>query len=77
MCNIYMKLDLICERGLPRFLSRTAQHLSMNEGSLVCSDEIHETKMLQIVFLVSLEGSQPGGVHGLSSVAFGLWCKSS
>jgi hypothetical protein len=57
--------------------SRIAQNLSMKEGSLFCSYEIHQTRMLQIVFLVSLESSQPGGVHGLGSVAFGLWCKSS
>ncbi len=47
------------------FKSRIAQHLSMKEGSLFCSYEIHQTRMLQIVFLVSLESSQPGGVHGL------------
>jgi len=45
--------------------SRIAQHLSMKEGSLFCSYEIHQTRMLQIVFLVSLESSQLGGVHGL------------
>jgi hypothetical protein len=28
--------------------------------------------MLQIVFLVALESSQRGGVHGLGSMAFGL-----
>jgi len=28
--------------------------------------------MLQIVFLVSLESSQQGGVHGLGSMVFGL-----
>jgi hypothetical protein len=28
--------------------------------------------MLQIVFLVSLELSQQGGVHGLGSMEFGL-----
>jgi len=37
----------------------------MKEGSLFCSYEIHRTRMLQIVFLVSLESSQRGGVHGL------------
>jgi len=30
----------------------------------VCTNEIHWTRMLQIVFLVSLESSQRGGVHG-------------
>jgi hypothetical protein len=30
------------------------------------------TEMLQIVFLVSLESSQQGGVHGLGSMMFGL-----
>jgi hypothetical protein len=44
----------------------------MKEGSLFCSYEIHETRMLQIVFLVSLESSQQGGVHGLGSMTFGL-----
>jgi hypothetical protein len=28
--------------------------------------------MLQIVFLVSLESTQPGGVHQLGSMTFGL-----
>jgi hypothetical protein len=28
--------------------------------------------MLQVVFLVSLESSQQGGVHGLGSIMFGL-----
>jgi hypothetical protein len=45
------------------------------EGNLFCFvsiDEIHQTKMLQIVFLVSLESSQGGGVHRLGFMAFGL-----
>jgi hypothetical protein len=49
----------------------------MKEGSLFCfvfyrSYEIHQTGLLQIVFLVSLESSQSEGVHGLGSMAFGL-----
>ncbi len=49
----------------------------MKEGSLFvlllfCTDEIHRTGMLQIVFLVSLESSQGGGVHWLGFIAFGL-----
>jgi hypothetical protein len=41
-------------------------HLSMKEGSLFyfvlfCSYEIHQTGMLQIMLLVSLESSQPIG----------------
>jgi hypothetical protein len=46
----------------------------MKEGSLFllfCTYEIHPTGMLQITFLVSLESSQGGGVHGLGSMAFG------
>jgi hypothetical protein len=39
---------------------------------LFCSYEIHKTKMLQIMFLVSLESSQSGGVHGLGSMTFGI-----
>ncbi len=31
----------------------------------VCTYEIHQTGMLQIAFLVALESSQRGGVHGL------------
>jgi hypothetical protein len=38
--------------------------LSMKEGSLFCSYEIHQTGMLQIMFLMSLESSRQGGVHG-------------
>jgi hypothetical protein len=52
-----------------------ANHLSMKEGCLfcfVCTDEIHQTGMLQITFLVSLESSRGGGVHGLGFMAFGL-----
>jgi len=49
----------------------------MKEGSLFvlflfCIDEIHRTGMLQIVFLVSLESSQGGGVYWLGFIAFGL-----
>jgi hypothetical protein len=46
----------------------------MKEGSFVlfCSYEIHQTRMLQIMFLVSLESSQRGGVHGLCSMTFGI-----
>jgi len=49
--------------------------LCMKEGSLfcfVCTYEIKRTGMLQIVFLVSSESSQRGGVHGLGSMMFGL-----
>jgi hypothetical protein len=38
----------------------------------VCTNEIHQTGMLQIAFLISLESSQGGGVHGLGFMAFGL-----
>jgi hypothetical protein len=38
----------------------------------VCIDEIHQTGMFQITFLVSLESSQAGGVHWLGFMAFGL-----
>jgi hypothetical protein len=50
----------------------------MKENSLfvlfcfVCTYEIHQTKMLQIMFLVSLESSRGGGVHGLGFPTFGL-----
>ncbi len=52
-------------------------NLFMKEGSLFCfvlecSYEIHRTRMLKIVFLVSLECSQRGGVHGPGSMTFGL-----
>jgi len=42
--------------------------LSMMEGCLFvlfCTYEIHGRRMLQIMFMVSLEGSGGGGVHGL------------
>jgi hypothetical protein len=48
---------------------------SIYEGrysSLFCNSEIHQTRMLQIVFLVSLESSRRGWVHGLGSITFGL-----
>jgi hypothetical protein len=47
----------------------------MKEGdsfSFVCTYEIHQTGMLQITFLVSLESSQREGVHGIGSMVFGL-----
>jgi hypothetical protein len=47
----------------------------MKEGSLFCfvyTYEIHQIKMLQIMFLVSLESSRGGGVHHLGFMAFGL-----
>jgi hypothetical protein len=40
----------------------------MMEGCLFvlfCTYEIHGRRMLQIMFMVSLEGSGGGGVHGL------------
>jgi hypothetical protein len=37
----------------------------MKEGRLFCSYEIHGTRMLWIVFLMSLESAWQGGVHGL------------
>ncbi len=46
--------------------------LSMKEGSLFCGYEIYRTGMFQIVFLVSLETSRWGQVHGLGSMMFGL-----
>jgi hypothetical protein len=55
------------------------KHLSMKEGSLFwfCSYEIHLIGMLQIMFLVSLESYQQGGVHVLGSMVLDLRCKSS
>jgi hypothetical protein len=54
--------------------------LSKNEGCLfvclfvlfcfVCTYEIHQTGMLQIVFFVSLESSRGGGVHRVGFMAF-------
>jgi hypothetical protein len=49
--------------------------MSMKEGSLFvlfCTYEIHPTRMLKIVFLVSWESSQGGGVHCLGFMVFGL-----
>ncbi len=39
---------------------------------LFCNYEIHWTRMLHIMFLMSLESFRWGGVHGLSSMTFGL-----
>jgi hypothetical protein len=50
-------------------------YLSMKEGSLFvlfCTYELHQTRMLQMTFLVSLESSWGGGEHGLGSMMFGL-----
>jgi hypothetical protein len=49
--------------------------LSMKQGSLFvlfCTYEIHRTRMLQIMFLVSLESSQGEGVHQLGFMVFVL-----
>jgi len=50
-------------------------NLSMKQGCLFvlfCAYEIHQTRMLQIAFLVSLESSWGGGVHQLGSMTFGF-----
>jgi hypothetical protein len=45
---------------------------------LFCRYEIHQTRMLQIVFLVSLESSLTmEGAFGLVPWCLALWCKSS
>ncbi len=47
----------------------------MNEGSLfcfVCIYEIHQTRMFQIAFLISLESSKGGGVHWFGFMVFRL-----
>jgi hypothetical protein len=47
----------------------------MKEGSLFvlfCTNEIHQTGMLQIKLLVFWESSQEGGVHQLGFMMFGL-----
>jgi hypothetical protein len=48
--------------------------MSMKEGSLFCFVVMRSTKpgcfMLQIMFLVSLESSRRGGMHGLGSMMF-------
>jgi hypothetical protein len=64
LCNL--------ETSRPTVLETLRPHLSLNEGSLFCNYEIHQTGMLQIVFLMSLESSRQGGVHGFGSMAFGL-----
>ncbi len=68
-CHLILE-HLLCPLGL---LHTT--NLSMKEGNLfvlfcfVGSYEIHQTRMLQIMFLVSLERSWWGGMHGqLSSM---------
>ncbi len=74
---VWWLIDLLC---LFRFfiynliLWNSHDYLSMEEGSLFCFVvyEIHSTRMLHIMFLVSLENSQWGGVHGLGSMTFGL-----
>jgi len=45
---------------------------NMKEGSLFCGYEIHQTGMLRIMFLVSLESSWQEVVHGLGSMMFEL-----
>jgi hypothetical protein len=50
-------------------------YLSMKECSLFvlfCTYEIHRTRMLQIMFLVSFESSGGGRVHQLGFMVFGL-----
>jgi hypothetical protein len=44
----------------------------MKEGSLFCFVVVRSTDASDLVFLVSLESSQQGGVHGLGSMTFGL-----
>ncbi len=44
---------------------------------LFCTYEIHQTRMLQIAFLVFLESSRRGGVHGLGFMVYRLVVQSS
>jgi hypothetical protein len=56
------------EGSFLRFVVSFEIHQTMKEGSLLCfvvGYEIHQTRMPHIVFLVSLESFQQGGVHGL------------
>jgi hypothetical protein len=55
----------------------TCAHLYIRKGSLFCfvlfcSYEIHRIKMLQIMFLVSLESSRQAKGHGLGSMKSGF-----
>jgi hypothetical protein len=46
----------------------------MKQGNLIvlfCTYEIHQIRMLQIMFWVSLESSQGGGAHWIGSMTFG------
>jgi hypothetical protein len=44
---------------------------------LFCSYKIQGTRMLHIVFLMSLESSRQGGVHGLGSMTYDIWTCSA
>jgi hypothetical protein len=44
---------------------------------LFCSYEIHQTRMIQIMFFVSLESPRGGGCIGFVPWRLDLWCKSS
>ncbi len=77
-CSLPFGIHILSERN---WLQQQKQNLKMTvylfmkEGSLdcfvlYCSYEIHWTRMLQIVFLASLQTSWQGGVHGLGSIAF-------
>jgi hypothetical protein len=50
----------------------TMIYLWRKVGSLFCNHEIHQIRMLQILFLVFLESSWQGRVHGLGSMMFGF-----
>jgi hypothetical protein len=60
----------------PHFQLCFTVHTSIYEARLfvcfVCTDEIHQTGMLQITFLVSWESSRGEGVHRLGFMVFGL-----
>jgi hypothetical protein len=69
--------NVICKNGekvMIFFLLQ--QHLSMKEGNLFCIYEIHRTRMLQIVFFVSLESSWEEGCMGLVAWHLDLQFKS-
>jgi hypothetical protein len=57
------------------FKENSIKKKSIYEGRyfvLCCRYEIHQTRMVEIVSLVSLESFRRGGVHGLGSMVFGL-----
>jgi len=73
MCTIGLHLDTLLKQKIKALEKELCDiYLWIKVVCLFCTYEIHQARMLQIVFFVSLESSWGGGVHRLGFMASGL-----